>query len=190
MKNFLILLIFLLTFNIVVIPTFAQDATREGKMERSTESAQPTPIDYTLPYPGILSDNPLYFLKALRDRITEFLIADPIKKAEFYLLTADKRLNEAVYLMKKGEGKYEMVASKVSKGENYFEKGIDQLQLARKQNLSADSLIQKYYIASLKHQEVIKELSERDSGKVRGGLIPSLRRAERFEEMLKGFMPK
>ena len=52
----------------------------------------PTP-NYLLPYPGMLPDNPLYMLKAMRDRVINFLIADSQKKAEFYLLQSDKRLN-------------------------------------------------------------------------------------------------
>ena len=65
----------------------------------------PTPaaIDYTLPYPGILPDNPLYFLKDLRDKIIEFLISDPVNKAEFYILQADKKLNMGITLSGMGK---------------------------------------------------------------------------------------
>jgi len=52
----------------------------------------PTPIEYTLPYPGILPDHPLYFFKEIRDAILEILITDPIRKGELYILLADKRL--------------------------------------------------------------------------------------------------
>ncbi|HSW97310.1 MAG TPA: hypothetical protein VLF89_05800, partial [Candidatus Saccharimonadales bacterium] len=34
-------------------------------------------IQYDLPYPGLLPDNPLYSLKVLRDKIVEFFISDP-----------------------------------------------------------------------------------------------------------------
>jgi hypothetical protein len=118
------------------------------------------------------------------------LISDPVKKAEFYLLQADKRLNEGQLLFEKGESKYQMAESVISKGENYFEKGIGQLQLARKQNLAVDSLIQKYILSSSKHEEVIKSLSQRSKGSVNSGLSRSQQRPEQFEKMLKELIPR
>lgn len=53
-------------------------------------------MEYALPYPGILPDHPLYVFKKIRDAILEFLIVDPVRKAEFYILQADKRLAMAL----------------------------------------------------------------------------------------------
>jgi hypothetical protein len=47
--------------------------------ELMVPSPTPTLVDYQLPYPGILHDNLLYKLKALRDKLVEFLIADPLR---------------------------------------------------------------------------------------------------------------
>src|SRR3989344_5431146 len=55
-------------------------------------------VEYNLPYPGLLPDSPFYSLKSLRDKIVSFLISSPLKKAEFNLLQADKRLNAGLYL--------------------------------------------------------------------------------------------
>src|SRR5258708_61565 len=55
-------------------------------------------IQYELPYPGILPDNPLYFLKTFRDTIVLFLISEPWKKADFDLQQADKLVNASIYL--------------------------------------------------------------------------------------------
>lgn len=63
-----------------------------------TPIPQPTPIMYVLPYPGILPTHPLYILKSLRDKIIEFLITDPLNKAEFHILQADKKLNMGITL--------------------------------------------------------------------------------------------
>lgn len=63
----------------------------------------PTPVEYTLPYPGMLPNNPLYFLKKIRDSIIEFLISDPVHKAEFYILQADKKLNMGIALSDMGK---------------------------------------------------------------------------------------
>lgn len=63
----------------------------------------PTPVVYVLPYPGILPTHPLYLLKTFRDRIIEFLISDPIRKAEFYILQADKQTGMGLMLVDKGK---------------------------------------------------------------------------------------
>ena len=48
-------------------------------------------VIYNLPYPGLLPDNPLYITKIMRDKITDFLTRDNLKKAELYLLYSDKK---------------------------------------------------------------------------------------------------
>lgn len=63
----------------------------------------PVMVEYVLPYPGMLPDNPLYFLKNVRDQIIELLISDPVRKAEFYLLQADKKLSMGITLSDKGK---------------------------------------------------------------------------------------
>ena len=74
------------------------------KEKEATQSSQPEIDEYPLPYPGILPDNPLHFLKALRDRIILMLMSDPVKEAEFNLLTSDKRIYAAQLLADKGKG--------------------------------------------------------------------------------------
>lgn len=63
-----------------------------------TVTPTPGPVEYVLPYPGILPTHPMYFFKTLRDKIIEMLIADPLSKGEFYILQADKKLNMGVSL--------------------------------------------------------------------------------------------
>src|SRR5438309_421306 len=62
--------------------------------EEVLDSPTPSPvsISYQLPYPGMLPDNPLYFLKVIRDGVWSFLLSNPLKKADFDLLQADKRV--------------------------------------------------------------------------------------------------
>ncbi len=92
MKKLIVILLsfFLLTHS----PVAAQELSSESAGLTQVET-----VDYTLPYPGILPDNPLYPLKAFRDRMVSVLIADPVKKSLFNLLQADKRLQSAVYLL-------------------------------------------------------------------------------------------
>jgi len=66
-----------------------------------SETITPSPApaeEYVLPYPGMLPDSPLYFLKTLRDRVMEFLVTDPVRKIDFYVLESDKDLNAGILL--------------------------------------------------------------------------------------------
>src|SRR4030042_4503756 len=152
----------------------------------STTSAQPyKEIDYTLAYPGLLPDSPLYFLKAARDRITEVLISDPLKKADFYLLQADKRLNEGIFLFKQGEGKYSLGESRISKGENYFEKALGQTIQAKKQGEAVRAITQKLYQSSLKHEQMIKILEDKTKGDLKQKLRVQGKRVKDFQKRVK-----
>lgn len=93
---------------LIVTPVLAQRADVPSDQLLSTQEVIPqvlgteesfqstgvkvSPPAYALPYPGLLVDHPLYFLKKVRDGLLESLIVDPIKKTEFYLLQSDKFL--------------------------------------------------------------------------------------------------
>ncbi len=62
---------------------------------------QSTPVEYTLPYPGILPDHPLFFLKSWRDKILCTLISNPTRRVEYHQLLADKYLNMGIFLVEK-----------------------------------------------------------------------------------------
>src|SRR3989344_5360942 len=175
------LVIFFIFFSSVAI-SFAKDFSKEDTMH--TPSSNKT-IDYTLPYPGLLPDNTLYVLKAVRDRIVEVLISDPIKKTNFELLQADKRLNEGVSLFNKGEKKYALAETTISKGENYFEKGISEIEKAKKQGIVTLDVSQRFHLASLKHIEIIKGLINKSRGDIEQRLLLDEKRAEEFEKKLK-----
>lgn len=174
MKKFLVLIILSATFFINLQNAYAQDAV--------TPSASPNrTIDYSLPYPGILPDNPLYFMKALRDKVVSFFISNPLKKAEFNLLMADVRLNAAQYLFAKGESKYSLAETTISKGENYFYNSLIMVNEAKQQGMRVDDFASKLIIASQKHQQVIKELESKSSGAVKDRLTDDEQRAKNFE---------
>jgi len=63
----------------IIILLFSFFIGFQKSFAQSTPSAQIINVQYDLPYTGILPDNPLYFLKALRDNIYGMLITDPIK---------------------------------------------------------------------------------------------------------------
>ena len=88
---------------IVASPVYAQTESIPIPTGSITPSPTPVMIDYQLPYPGILPGSPLYSIKMLRDRIMEFFISDHVKKSNFYLLQADKRVASALMLFEKGD---------------------------------------------------------------------------------------
>jgi Domain of unknown function (DUF5667) len=183
MKKVLQSALFLILFSVFSFQTsFAQVA--------ASPSATPVAVDYTLPYPGILPDNPLYFVKALRDQVVSFFISDPLKKAQFDLLMSDVRLNAATYLFAKGESKYSLAETTISKGENYFYNSLQQIQSAKQQGMDVNDTVSKLVTASMKHQEVITGLMPKTSGDVKQRLTIDLQRAKDLEKTAQGLKSK
>lgn len=138
-------------------------ATEAAQME-ATDAAKKK-SDYQLPYPGLLPDHPLYILKTIRDRIIDFLIADPIKKAEFTLLAADKRLAAAAALVEKG--KRELAESTASKGQVYLSRSLSEVKKAKSQGKEATVFVTKLKSALEKHEEVLRDIIEKTDGPVK-----------------------
>lgn len=114
-------------------------------------------IIYDLPYPGILPDHPLYFLKVIRDRALELGTRDPMKKAELYFLLSDKRVSMAIELAEKR--KDTLAVSTLSKGEKYFLKIPDLIVTSQKQGVGpATGFIDKLKQSNMKHREVAETL--------------------------------
>lgn len=117
----------------------------------------PTPtIEYALPYPGILPDNPLYPLKVMRDKILLFFTRDPVRKAQLNLLMADKRLVMGQFLWEKG--KSDLSINTITKGEKYLLLSSLGLWELKKQNNLPPGLSDKIDLAGKKHEEVITKL--------------------------------
>lgn len=126
------------------------EATKAGEEITST-------IDYVLPYPGILPNHPLYFVKELRDRIIELLVVDPVRKAEFYLLQADKWLASGLQFFEKNEDVQAKLI--IQKSAERLLKAVTILQAAStsgKPVLSGS--LDKFEKAVQKHKQVVSEL--------------------------------
>lgn len=115
----------------------------------------PSPVAYQLPYPGMLPDNPLYFIKVIRDAVWSFLISSPLKKADFDLLQADKRVNASYLLVTQEKGKAELAEMTFSKGENYFDAALLQTANAKKQGMDIGDIVKRLSVANLKHKETL-----------------------------------
>lgn len=111
-------------------------------------------VIYNLPYPGLLPDNPLYIIKAIRDNLLLLLTRDHLKKAELYLLLSDKKMAMAVMLAKKGKEKQAIDAAE--NAEKYFSKIPEVLKSAKKQGVSASSeFIVTLKLSNAKHREIL-----------------------------------
>lgn len=66
-----------------------------------TVTPTPSPVEYALPYPGLLPNHPLFFLKMMRDSVLTALISDPVRKVEFSQLMTDKYMHMGVVLTQK-----------------------------------------------------------------------------------------
>jgi len=132
-------------------------------------AADSSNVNYQLAYPGLLPDHPLYFVKAARDRIGAFFISNPLKKSEFDLLQADKRIASSLLLVQKGQGKIPLAKSTFSKGENYFEDALNRASDAKSQGMNIAEISKKLKDANLKHKEVLndieKKLNKKDKNK-------------------------
>jgi len=130
------------------------------------QSPDPTPepikkdfqIDYILPYPGrILPDHLFWSVKVVRDKLWLLVTTNPLKKAEISLLLADKRLASAKTLF--AEDKTELAVSTLTKAEKYLEKAFVYEQKARAEGAETGDFLAKLANASLKHQEVMQEIT-------------------------------
>lgn len=136
---------------------------QEGMLRVETATSGGSPdikkrSEYVLPYPGILHNHPLYFLKDFRDRVIELLIVDPVRKSEFYLLQADKWIASVSSLISAGE---------IATAQRVFDQAAGRMRLAvvQLEGLKKDGRqipsgsIDTINNAIEKHLEIVDELS-------------------------------
>ena len=151
-QNLFSFFLILTSFFLLLNPVYAQEVGSP-----SAEIITTAKSDYQLAYPGLLPDHQLYFLKAARDKIISIFISNPVKKAEFDLLQTDKRIAASLFLVQKN--KVDLSQSTFSKGENYFEDGLNRAYDAKSQGVNVSELAKKFVIANSKHQEVLQSIN-------------------------------
>lgn len=151
-------------------------------------SASVSSVNYQLSYPGLLPDHPLHFLKATRDRIISFFISNPMEKAEFNMLQADKRVEASRMLYQKG--KVDLSQSTFSKSENYFEDAINDASLAKMQGIGISEITQKLKDSNLKHQQVLSEMRKKMDPEEKKKFDKEAMRLLDFEKRVKEIKPK
>ena len=152
---FISLFVLTMLFNVSIPYSFAHennDSTSSAEVAENKEE-----IVYVLVYPGMLPDNPLYFLKSFRDSFVGFMISDPLKKAEFDLLQSDKMISSAAFLVRNGN-KQDLAVATAERGQAYFADAIVKTNEAEEQGVNMDSFLVKLESAAQKHAEVLGEL--------------------------------
>jgi hypothetical protein len=167
---FLVLLFFILAFQAVN----AQEVT-------PSLSPTPTPVQYTLPYPGLLPGHPLYFLKNTRDTIVGFFISSPLKKAEYDLLQADKNVHAAVFLLREKKNS-RLVMATLAKAEIYFRDAISKTKDAEKQGMVTRDMAAKLVLANAKYQETLLQMIQVAEGETKNQLTVELDKIKKIGE--------
>lgn len=156
--------IFLSTFLLIFflfsssLGAFAQETMQPDEV---SPTVAPSQVEYILPYPGLLPDNPLYLIKSARDSIVGFLISSPDKKAEFNLHQADKYLQSAQFLANKDKTKLPLALTTLQKGSNNFEIAVRSMQDAKKQKFVVSDVVNRLSLSARKHKEVYQEMQEK-----------------------------
>lgn len=131
----------------VISPVESLDSEATDSAETEEDEVQ-----YELAYPGMLPDNPLYFLKTFRDAIVKFLISDPLKKAEFEVLTANKRAYASLLLVEKEN--YELALVTLSKSNNYLHEAVISLAKAKEKKMDTGAVLDSIKKSVKKHEMV------------------------------------
>lgn len=146
------------------------------------------PVEYALPYPGMLPGSPLYFFKSMRDNLMRFFISDPLKKAEFELLQADKALSASLALFEQGETT--RASASLHESLSNFEKAIKQTEEAKKEGIAVSDFVARMTLAGRKHEEVIIKLSQVDTGKNAALFAQTLTKIHELEKKVTTLRPQ
>lgn len=183
------IILILLPFLLLARPVFAQqDILIPTTQITPTPSIASQTLTYDLPYPGLLPGNPLYTLKAIRDKIDEILISDPSKKTEFYLLQADKRLAASLVLF--NMGKATLGETTLSKSQNYLEDSINEVIRAQKSQENENDILAKIKRSSEKQIIEIKMLIKQNKGETGQRLEGDLKRAQDLQNRANQINPQ
>ena len=170
---------------IITLAVGEEVATEAGKQdEEMMVLANEETEEYSLPYPGILPDHPLYFLKMLRDRFQLWLTRDILTRAELLLNYADKRIAAALALAEKGKSGLAMTTA--SKAEKYLEKAVLELENEGIPEKGEKNFFKKFGRAARKHEKVLVGIASRVPEEALGTLEESeALRASLYEKAMK-----
>jgi hypothetical protein len=147
-------------------------------------------VNYELPYPGMLPDNPLYIFKVIRDGIVKLLINDELTKARFSLKNAEKRIYAGKMLVEKGKDK--LAVEIIAKGNNYLDDALVAIKKAKvntPKNTDIKPFLSQFRTASMKFNEIYEGLKPSIDQRWKAQLLIEQQRTEKtrnsVEELLR-----
>jgi hypothetical protein len=171
----------------LVVDVEGQEISKE--VEESTMSAEEDEVvlkDYSLPYPGLLPDHPLYFLKMIRDRLQLWITRDTIKRSELMLHYADKRIAAALALAEKG--KSGLAVSTATKAEKYLEQAVGEVSELDESSEDVRNVYKGLVEAADKHKKVLAGIESRVPDEVGQALAGSKETCQKVREQAVGIV--
>jgi hypothetical protein len=166
MRKTLILIVISMFVSLLFVPgtvlaagttSFSVQATSPPLSQPSESASKPDSSTYLLPFPGMLPDNPFYFLKLFRDFIMDTLINDPYKRVEFNVLQSDKRLSMGLALF--NNGNVPLAIQQFTEGQKYLEKTTSSLIDRKSATLNVPTyLVDELDDSLYKHIQVLTDL--------------------------------
>ncbi len=135
--------------------------------ELAPPTLSPTPIvevEYYLPYPGILPNHPLYFLKNIRDQIILWSTRDLVKKSQLYLLLADKKIAMTQALW---EQKIFDLSLQTGKKAEYDLLTSVEILVKLDKSSPPRGLLDRFELACKKHEEILTKIMITTDGEER-----------------------
>ena len=147
---------------------FALSGTESALVVPAAVEAEPT--EYTLPYPGILPDHPLYVFKKFRDRIMEMLIADPVRKVEFYILQSDKSVSSVIFLV--SQKKYALALQTLHDSKNAKAQTVNALTAMHAEGKEVPAyILERLKNSFLKQFEILQDFEQKGDADQKTGAI-------------------
>lgn len=119
---------------------------------------------YRLPYGEleILPDHPLYRVTVLRDKVMLGLIADPVKKIEYYLILSDRGAHASRALLEKGN--IRLAKETALKAENYDTLLVtDYKWVVWRHTSIPEELVTEIQGAIIRHRDIFQDMMDRVS---------------------------
>jgi hypothetical protein len=153
----IVFVIVLLSVSVLTQSIMAQSENQEVENSTPTGTSVSEELEYTLPYPGILLDHPLYVVKTFRDSIMRMFMNNPVKQIEFSLLQSDKFLSMALVFA--DAGKWDRAGQAVLLSQKDMEQALKEVTTARGSGVQVPShIVTNLERSTIKHKQRIDEM--------------------------------
>jgi len=152
MRTLLFVVVFCFLFCIISPRAFAQEAVQATSQQSET-------LEYPLPYPGILSNNPLYIFKEFRDYLMRALLSDQAQQIDFDVLQSDKYVAMSLAYEKLGE--WDLAAKTMQQSLKEMNIAVSETSVVMKNGGTIPGYIMdKLEKSTVKHKELADDLQK------------------------------